>query len=187
MSKSDFDALEARISVAFGTLAPTGKNSICVVGSIQTTSARSAVPATTSRNPALASGASNREIEEWRRSQSTKMTRAPLCAISVAIATATVDLPSLGWHDVKPIIFVFAWLFRSIVNFIARMASTYGHDGASMTVCMILGMEQISLVAIGRARLDCSVRAFRLERILFRLLSASNGTSARHTVARTDR
>src|SRR5215813_10982582 len=151
MSKSDFDAFEARISVAFGTLAPTGKNFICVVGSVQATSARSTVPATTSRNPALASGASKREIEEWRRSQSTKITRAPLCAMSVAIATARVDLPSLGRHDVKPIIFVFAWLFRSIVNFIDRMASTYGHDGASMTVCMILGMEQISLVAIGRA------------------------------------
>ena len=87
-------------------LAPAGKNAIPVVGSVQTASARSSFPATTSRNPALASGASARESEGWRRSQSNKMTRAPPCAMSVAIAAATVDLPSLGKHDVKPMTLV---------------------------------------------------------------------------------
>ena len=93
----------------------------------------SAFPATTSRNPALASGASARESEGWRRSQSTKMTRAPPCAMSVAIAAARVDLPSLGKHDVKPMtLVILAWLFRSTVSFIDRMASAYGDDGESM-------------------------------------------------------
>src|SRR5262249_60487050 len=85
---------------------PAGKNAILVVGTLQIASSRLTFPATTSRNPALASGASARESEGLRRSQSTKTTRAPPCAMSVAIAAATLDLPSLGKHDVKPITLV---------------------------------------------------------------------------------
>ena len=79
-----------------------------------------------------ASGASARESEGWRRSQSNKMTRAPPCAMSAAIAAARVDLPSLGKHDVKPMTLVSYLLFRSTVNFIDRMASAYGDDGELM-------------------------------------------------------
>src|SRR5262249_24764879 len=150
MSKSDFAASDARISAAFGTRRPEDKNAIPVVGSLQTASARSTCPATTSRNPALAVGASSRESERWRRSQSTKMTRAPPCAISAAIAAATLDLPSFGKHEVTPIVLAcFALLFRSTITFIDRTASAYGDDGDSMIVRMIFGLEQTLLGAIG--------------------------------------
>src|SRR6266540_42409 len=143
MSKSNFAASDARNSAAFGTRRPADKKAIPVVGSFQTASARSTFPATTSRNPALAAGASSCESERWRRSQSTKMTRAPPCAISAATAAATLDLPSFGRHDVTPIVLVcFALVFRSTSSFIDRTASAYGDDGESMIVRMVLGLEQ---------------------------------------------
>ena len=73
--------------------------------------------------------------------------------MSVAIAAATVDLPSLGKHDVKPmtlLLFVVS-VFRSTVSFIDRMASAYGDDGESMIVRIIFGAEQMLLSAIPRA------------------------------------
>src|SRR6266540_466789 len=138
MSKSDFAASDARASAAFGTRRPADKNAIPVVGSVQTASAKSIFPATTSRNPALEAGASSCESERWRRSQSTKMTRAPPCAISAATAAATLDLPSFGKHDVTPMVLAcFALLFRSTSSFIDRTASAYGDDGDSITLRMV--------------------------------------------------
>src|SRR5262249_4739412 len=150
MRNSDLAASDARIPAAFGTRRPADKNAIPVVGSLQTASARSTCSATTSRNPALAVGASSRESEQWRRSQSTKMTRAPPCAISAAIAAATLDLPSFGKHEVTPIVLVFfALLFRSMMSFIDRTASAYGDDGDSRIVHMVFGLEQTLLGATG--------------------------------------
>src|SRR6266446_1539755 len=80
----------------------------------------------------------------------------------------------------------------SIVNLIDRIASAYAHAGASMIVRMIFGIEQIVLgsapgaMANFSCRLGSRARGCGLEKILLRLLSASNGTSARHSVARTD-
>src|SRR5262249_43970423 len=97
-------------------------------------------PATTSSNPALAFGASARETEGRRKSQSNKITRAPPCAMCVAIAAATVDLPSLGKHDVRPMILLFvASVFRSTTNFIDGMASAYGDVGELMIVRIAFG------------------------------------------------
>src|SRR5215831_19175175 len=150
MRNSDLAASDARISAAFGSRRPADKNAIPVVGSLQTASARSTCPATTSRNPALAAGARSCESEQWRRSQSTKMTRAPPCAISAATAAATLDLPSFGKHDITPIVLVCSD-FRSTSSFIDRTASAYGDDGESMIARMVSGLEETLLGAIRRA------------------------------------
>src|SRR5262249_24484427 len=132
----------ARISLAFGTHRPAGKNAILVVESFQTASSNSIFPATTSRKPALAFGASARESEGLRTSQSTKTTRAPPCAMSDAIAAARLDLPSLGKDDVKPMTLVnSSWLFKSTVSFIDRTASAYADDGESTIVRILFGPE----------------------------------------------
>src|SRR5262245_22511096 len=150
MRNSDLAASDARISAAFASRRPADKNAIPVVGSLQTASARSTCPATTSRNPTLAVGASSCESEQWRRSQSTKMTRVPPCAISAATAAATLDLPSFGKHEVTPIVLAFfALLFRSTMSFIDRTASAYGDEGDSMIVRMVFDLEQTLLDAIG--------------------------------------
>src|SRR5262245_39286996 len=103
------------------------------------------------------------------------MTRAPPCAMSVAIAAATVDLPSLGRHDVKPMTLVFVTSpFMSTVSFNARMASAYGDDGESMIVCITFGPELmlLSVVLLASAMAGCERRRAtdcRRENILFRL------------------
>src|SRR5262245_35873990 len=106
-----------------------------LVGSLQIASARAVFPATTSRNPIFASGASARVSDGLRRSQSTRITLAPVWAISVVIDAAMVDLPSLGEHDVRPLTLgAGSSLLRSSFSFIHRMASAYGDDGESITV-----------------------------------------------------
>jgi hypothetical protein len=64
-----------------------------------------------------------------------------------AIAAATLDLPSLGKHDVKPIALVdLSWLFKSsTVSFIDRTASAYSDPGESTIVRMLFGPEETLL------------------------------------------
>src|ERR1700735_3216272 len=79
-----------------------GKNAICVDGSFQTTSSNEA-PATNSIIPLAAFGATDRVSDGFLRSQSTTMMEAPLRAMSCPTANATVDFPSFGTAEVKPI------------------------------------------------------------------------------------
>src|SRR5215469_421242 len=85
-------------------LVATGKNVKLVDTSFHTASSKGTRPAITSRTPCSAFGASFRDNEGLRRSQSTKMTRAPACAISTARLAEIVDFPSLGSDEVKPTI-----------------------------------------------------------------------------------
>ena len=116
---------------------------------------------------ALASGASARESEGWRRSQSNKMTRAPPCAMSVAIAAASSGF-ALAWQARcqadNLLSLVPVELFRSTVSLIERMASAYGDDGESTIVRMIFGAEQMLLAA-------CSV----MHQSTQRLMASSKG------------
>ena len=52
--------------------------------------------------PTVALGARLRDREGLRRSQSTRITRRPVYAMSCARAAAIVDFPSFGSEDVKP-------------------------------------------------------------------------------------
>ena len=79
-----------------------GKKAKFVVGSLQIVSPRDRAPETTSTMPAVALGARQRDREGLRRSQSTRITRPPVYAMSWARAPAIVDFPSFGSEDVKP-------------------------------------------------------------------------------------
>jgi len=69
--------------------------------------------------------------------------------MSVAIDAATVDLPSLAKHEVKPMTLArFALLFWSTVSFIDRMASAYGDNGDSIIVRMTFEVTETLLGAI---------------------------------------
>ena len=119
------------------------------------------------------------------------MTRAPPCAMSVAIAAATVDLPSLGKQEVTPITLVLSLLlFRSTVNFIDRMASAYGEDGELMMVRMPVWSEANALRPSLNSKLLRSLLAPEQgvadEKTVLCGESVSNGTTARHSVERTD-
>src|SRR5450759_2869595 len=83
-------------------LTTAGRNAMLRDGSVQITSSREAFPVMTSSNPELAFGASVRDSDGLRRSQSTTIVRLPTWDISCATATATVDLPSFGRDEVKP-------------------------------------------------------------------------------------
>ena len=97
------------------------------------------------------------KAKDGERHNPTKITRAPPCAMSVAIAAARLDLPSLAKHDVKPMTFVtFALPFKSTVSFIDRMASAYGDDGESMIVRMTFGLEEMLLGSAPRATANCA-------------------------------
>src|SRR5215217_6034437 len=97
-------ALEARISLewAIRTLERMGRNAMFRNGPLQTASSSEILPEITSTMPALALGAMARDNDGLRKSQSTKMTRAPTCAMLCAKAAAIVDLPSLGTAEVSP-------------------------------------------------------------------------------------
>src|SRR5262249_2310410 len=135
------------------------------------------------------SGVNVRDRVGLRRSQSTNITREPPWAISVAIARASVDLPSLGKHDVRPTTFVYFFgVPRSIVNFISRMASEYGDEGASIMVRRILGADE-RLLSPTRAAISAfhpGIGRDRRDRGLDPT-SLRSGTSARHSVLRTAR
>src|SRR5262245_52980521 len=106
--------------------------------------------------------------------------------MSVVMAAAMVDLPSLGKHDVRPMTLEdFASLFRSRVSFIDRIASAYGDDGESATVRQILEADRILLEAI-RSKMGMGRIALLLDGEPLFLPSGSRGTSARHSVSRTD-
>src|SRR5262245_47608336 len=101
--------------------------------------------------------------------------------MSVVMAAAMVDLPSLGKHDVRPMTLEdVASAFRSRVSLIDRMASAYGDDGESTTVRQILEADRILIEAI-RSKMGMGSSEPPS------LPSVNRGTSARHSVSRTDR
>src|SRR6266480_2621260 len=118
-------ASEPRISLEFANLDFTtaGKNASLVAGSLQIASSKRAFAESTSRSPISARGASRRVKEGLRRSQSTRITRAFVCAARIANAVEVVDLPSSGTDDVNPtILFVFVTGFTAIDNLTVRAA-----------------------------------------------------------------
>src|SRR5262245_34241685 len=154
---------------------PIGKKAILVTGSVQTASWRGLLRATTSIKPALACGASVRESDGRRTSQSTRMTRAPPCAIISATPAASVDFPSLGRHDVTPMTLL--GLLVSTVSFIDRIASAYGENGASTTARNI-ALEEMHVYSARSTERS-------LVSNLVVVLCCKSGTTARHSVSRT--
>src|SRR5215210_3502969 len=119
-------ASEARTSLEFDIrdLTTVGKNAKPVAGSLQIASASEAFPESTSSRPILAPGARERVNAGFRRSQSSRTTRALACAARSANAVEVVDLPSSGSADVNPtILLVLVTRFKSIASLIARIAS----------------------------------------------------------------
>src|SRR5215467_5033729 len=90
-----------------------------------------ASPVTTSRNPTFAFGARARDNDGLRTSQSIRSVRRPDWASMVAIPAATVDLPSVGKYDVRPITLQLPCASASTANLIERIASAYAEFGAS--------------------------------------------------------
>ena len=85
--------------------------------------------------PTAASGARIRDKVGLRRSQSTRRTRPCACAMSCARAAASVDFPSLGSVDVKPItLHDPAAIFKSTASLIERIASEKLDKGELTTV-----------------------------------------------------
>src|ERR1035437_989077 len=114
--------------------ATVGKNARLRDGSVQITSSREAFSVMTSSNPELALGASARDSDGLRRSQSTTIVRLPTWDISCATATATVDLPSFGRDEVKPMTrLALTTSFKSTASLMERMASVKRENGASTT------------------------------------------------------
>ena len=112
---------------------PAGKNAKLVDASVHIASSNGVVPTITSRRPQSAFGARLRDNVGLRRSQSTKMTRAPTCAMSNARLAAIVDFPSLGIDEVKPITLL-AFItspLRSTASLMARIASAKREKGES--------------------------------------------------------
>ena len=99
-------------------------------------------------SPAVALGARSRLNERLRKSQSTRITRAPLCAQSCASDADTVDLPSLGNDDVTPITLLdLEPPLRSAVTFTARNASANWDSGESTTYRSKCPFAEIILAA----------------------------------------
>src|SRR5262249_54225182 len=92
-------------------------------------------PDSTSTIPVVALGVSARVIDGLRKSQSTRITRCPTCAISRASDAAVVDLPSFGIEDVNPITVLNRSAPRkSAASFIERIDSVKRDNGESTTV-----------------------------------------------------
>src|SRR5262245_41862665 len=130
-------APEARFSLewAIRNLAGAGRNAMLGDGPLQRASSRDTRPEITSMIPELALGAMERDRVGLRRSQSTRMTRAPTCAMLCAKAAAMVDLPSLGMAEVRPTTLVVAAApFKSAASLIVRIASAKRENGCSTTL-----------------------------------------------------
>src|SRR6516225_108223 len=114
---------------------PAGRKESRVDGSERITLSRLALLARTSISPRVASGTSWRLSEGLRKSQSTRITRAPPSAASCAKDAAIVDFPSWGWDEVMPITLLdLAAPATSTLTFTARIDSAKGESGASITV-----------------------------------------------------
>src|SRR5664280_1115586 len=121
-----------------------------IEGSVHITSSREAFPEITSSIPAAAPGASAWDRDGLRRSQSIKIVRAPAWDISCASATATVDLPSFGRDEVKPMTrLALTTPLKSAVSLIERIASAKRENGASTTVQSKLSSRSIVLGPAG--------------------------------------
>ena len=108
----------------------------------------------TSISPPVPSGTSRRLSEGLRKSQSTKITRAPPSAVSCAKDAAIVDLPSLGCDDVMPITLLdLAAPATSTLTFTARIDSAKGESGASITFRNKPAFGAIILEAVAAAAL----------------------------------
>src|SRR5262245_20573164 len=130
-------ALDARFSLEWATriLEGAGSNVRLGDGPLQRASSSDTLPEITSMIPELALGAMARDRVGLRRSQSTKITRAPTCAMLCAKAAAIVDLPSLGMAEVRPTTLVVAAApFKSAASFIVRIASAKRENGCSITL-----------------------------------------------------
>src|SRR6266478_4423091 len=117
----------------------------------------------TSKMPNAAAGANATESDRFRKLQSTRITRAPACAMSNAKAAATVDFPSSGCVEVIPI----TW-FRLPLRFIESMASLISRNDSVNRDCGASVIVQIGLsvrtmfrdlgrsvdVGLDKARLD---------------------------------
>ena len=98
------------------------------------TLSRLAASVMTSISPVVAFGASSWLSDGLRKSQSTRITRAPPWALSCAKDAEIVDLPSLGSDDVMPITLLdLAAPLRSTLTFKARIDSAKGESGESIT------------------------------------------------------
>ena len=153
-TKRRFIASEARISLVWirRDLSPDGRKESCVDGSDQITLSRLAVLLMTSISPGVAFGTRFWLSEGLRKSQSTRITRAPPCALSRAKDAAIVDLPSLGSDDVMPITLLdLAAPPRSTLTFTARIDSAKGESGESITYRSKPAFGAIILEAVGSA------------------------------------
>src|SRR5207302_7867853 len=99
-----------------------------------TTSLNEALPDTMSSNPSSAPGASARDNDGLRRSQSSRIAFPPACETRRARLAAIVDLPSPGWVDVIPIaLFGLVSENRSIPTLMLRNASANRENGLAIT------------------------------------------------------
>ena len=128
----------------------------------------------------MAFGESVRVCVGLRKSKSINNTRFPLRAMSAAMPKETVDLPSFGTHDVRPMTLqCFAPPFRSTVSFMDRIASANGENGASITVRNVIASGEMDL---GRPRPTSKRCCCLFGNNALGLLSAKAGTIARHSV-----
>src|ERR1700733_4122792 len=115
-------------------------------GSVHVIADSETAPVIPSNMPDVAVGANSAESDRFRKLQSSKITRAPVCAMSNARAAATVDFPSLDRVDVIPITWIFLPLrvIESIASLISRNDLVNGDCGASVTVHIGLSVRTIS-------------------------------------------
>ena len=156
-----------------------------MAGSDQITLSRLAVPAMTSTSPGAAFGASPWLSEGLRKSQSTRITRAPPSALSCAKDAAIVDFPSLGSADVIPITLLdLAAPLRSILTFMARINSAKEESGKSTTYRSKLGFGAIILETT-RSVAALTLTGAALAPALI-IGTWVDGTKARHSASRAD-
>src|SRR6266478_2726283 len=114
---------EASISFVWDkrVLATIGTNDREVAASFNTTSLNETLPDTTSSSPNSAPGASARDNDGLRRSQSSRIALPPACETRRAKLATTVDFPSPGCVDVIPMaLFGLARESRSIPTLMLR-------------------------------------------------------------------
>src|ERR1700733_6600431 len=123
-------------------LLPTGRKASCVIESVHVISRTETAPDMTSRPPNSAAGANSAESDRFRKLQSTKITRAPVFAMSSAKAAATVDFPSPACVEVIPI----TW-FRLPLRFIESIASLISRNDSVNRDCGASVIVQIGFSA----------------------------------------
>ena len=118
------------------------RNFMPVARSVQSILSRVDNPFVTSSQPYAAFGERSRVNDGFRRSQSTNIVLAPVCAVNLATAAAMLDFPSLGTDDVNPMTLPPETVgLRSIATLTDRMASAKAEKGESIIVANTSGAE----------------------------------------------